>query len=173
MKCIKCSPEHINSVLSKSKFFKFLKDEERDRLIKSGELIEFQPGEKLMSEAEVADYFFAIMCGTVNIKIHQKDSEIYLTTLGAGEIIGEAAIFINCKRTADVEAYEKVTVLKINRATFIEFIKSSPSSGIKILMVIIHSLLKKLRLANEELAFERTTHIDQDEIDKFIEDNFN
>ena len=57
----------------------------------------------------------------------------------------------------------------IDREKFFEFIKSFPSAGIKILMIIIHSLLNKLKDVNHELAFEREAHLEQKDIDQIID----
>jgi len=81
-------------------------------------------------------------------------------------------MFVNFKRTASIIAFDNVEILRIDRNAFIEFVKKYPSSGIKMLMIIIHTLLTKLRIANQELSYERTTHIEQGEIDQFIEDYF-
>jgi len=50
-----------------------------------------------------------------------------------------------------------------------KFIKDYPRSGNKILMLIIYSLLKKLKEVNQELAYERKSDADQDDIDSIIQ----
>ena len=47
--------------------------------------------------------------------------------------------------------------------------KKRPDAGVKMLMIIIFGLLKKLNEANQELAFERKTTLDQGDIDSLID----
>ena len=53
------------------------------------------------------------------------------------------------------------------------FLKRHAEAGNKILLSIIFSLLRKLKLANEELAYERKSDIAQDEIDAMVDNLFN
>jgi CRP/FNR family transcriptional regulator, cyclic AMP receptor protein len=166
---------NVNDLSSKLKdvtFFKYLKDEELKDFIKSSQLFEYNNNEKIIIEGEISSYLYILISGVVNVTVNQKGADIYITTLGEGSVVGEAAIFVNFKRTASIGAFKNVEILRIERTDFIEFIKRNPSSGIKMLMVIIHTLLTKLNMANQELSFERTTHVDQGEIDKFIESYF-
>ena len=72
------------------------------------------------------------------------------------------------KRTADVIAAEDTVLLRIQRPEMMEFIRDYPRAGNKILMLIIYSLLRKLRAANQELAFERRADIHQDDVDALV-----
>jgi len=50
------------------------------------------------------------------------------------------------------------------------FIRSKPAGGNKLLLVIIYSLLRKLRAANQELAYERKADMDQADVDSLMAD---
>ena len=52
----------------------------------------------------------------------------------------------------------------------LKFINKHQGAGNKILMLIIYSLLRKLRDANQEIAFERKSDVTQEDIDSIIED---
>ncbi len=54
------------------------------------------------------------------------------------------------------------------RKDLISFFNKYPATGNKMLMIIVYSLLHKLRDANQELAFDRKTHILQSDIDSII-----
>ena len=58
----------------------------------------------------------------------------------------------------------------IHRKDIIDFLKSNTDAGSKILMLIIYSLLKKLKEANLEIAFERKADIVQTDIDSMVKD---
>ena len=95
--------------------------------------------------------------------------DVYISTLGAGEIFGEAGMFLKTARTANVVSLGESKVLRRHREKLIDFIRSHPSTGVKILMIIIHGLLKKLRESNQELAYERKSDIVQDDVDDLVE----
>jgi CRP/FNR family transcriptional regulator, cyclic AMP receptor protein len=173
MKEIKLDLQYLEEKLHNTKFFKHIEKEDQTKFIKLSTIFEYENDEIIIAEGDKSPYFFIILSGIVNVNLNQKDKSIYITTIGEGEIIGEAAIFVNFERTANIIAYNKVQILRIDRNSFISFIKENPASGIKLLMIIIHTLLSKLHLANHELAFERTTHVEQDAVDSFIEEYFN
>ena len=88
-------------------------------------------------------------------------------------MFGEAGMFMKVKRTANVNSLARTALLHITRGDFIQFIKKYPTTGNKILMVTVYSLLKKLREANQELAFERQFDIEQDDVDSIVDDFLN
>jgi hypothetical protein len=58
----------------------------------------------------------------------------------------------------------------MHRKEMLSFIKDNPQAGNKILMLLICSLLRKLREANQELAFEKQSVIDWEDIDSLVQD---
>ncbi|MBN2618143.1 MAG: cyclic nucleotide-binding domain-containing protein [Spirochaetales bacterium] len=91
-----------------------------------------------------------------------------MCTLGASEIFGEAGIFLNLERTANVVALDDSVILKINREPMLRFVKKNPIASNKIFMIMIYSLLQKLKEANRELAYERKSDYNQADIDDLI-----
>jgi len=130
---------------------------------------------EIVAEGEISSYLYAVLDGSVRVTVKQTDEEgvikdVYICTIGKSETFGEAAVFMNVERTADVFANDPVITMRIDRENLIRFIKSHPGAGIKILMIIIFSLLNKLKEANRELAFERKTVLAQNDIDALISD---
>lgn len=149
--------------------FKFLTGDELKELLKVSNIIPYDENSRIVAEGDVAPFFFAILDGQVNITVTKQDGkEAYICTLGTGDVFGEAGIFLKVKRTANVWSVENTTILKISRTDMFKFIKNNHTAGIKILMLIIYSMLKKLRMTNQELAFERTPDMDQNDIDDLI-----
>ncbi|MCP5515175.1 MAG: cyclic nucleotide-binding domain-containing protein [Spirochaetales bacterium] len=138
------------------------------KLVDAGEIITFEDGDLIIREDEVSPHLFFIISGTVNIDVKGKDKDVYICSMGSGEFIGEAGIFMTLKRTANVRSADKSVLLRIERDNFHSFIKEKPAAGIKVLLIIIYSMLKKLSVTNQELAFERQHDIVQDDIDEII-----
>lgn len=150
--------------------FKYLSDEERQKILEISTFMRCVPEEEIISEGDIKPYLYAVIRGTVNVLVREQErGDVFICAIGDGEIFGEAGIFLNVKRSAKIISTEESVILRIHRKQFLDFIKSYPAAGIKILMLIIYSLLSKLRESNQELAFERKADIDQDDIDSLVE----
>lgn len=173
MKEVQEKQAHLNQV-KKVISFRFLTEEEQSTILEMSDVLIYEEGEAIVEQGEKGDHLYAVLEGTVNATVKEKSgSDVYLNAIGKGQVFGEAAIFLKVNRTATIRSPERAVVLRIDRKNFIEFIKTYKNAGIKILMMIIYSLLGKLRASNEELAFERRSDIDQSEIDSFIDDFLN
>jgi CRP-like cAMP-binding protein len=156
------------------KLFGYLSDEELTKIMTISEVIRYQDGEKIVKQGDVSEYFFAVIQGSVKVSVRElNDDEVFICDIEQGEMFGEAAIFMAEKRTASVSSSGEIILLRIHRRDLMAFFKEQPQAGIKILMLIILSLLKKLRIANEELAFEKQSEIDFDYVDSLIQDFIN
>jgi len=161
--------ETILKKIKNVKIFHYLKHKEQEEIIKTAETFEFAKNDKIIAEGEISPYFFVVIKGSVSVMVDKNDKKnVYICTIGEGEVFGETSIFINLKRTANIIANEETQVLQFERGAFIKFIQKYPGAGIKILMLIIYSLLYKLREANQELAFERKSFVDQNDIDDIV-----
>jgi len=149
--------------------FRFLSDSELEKLENASIIQDFSAEETIIKQGELNQSFYAIIEGTVKVTVDETtNKDAYICTIGSGEIFGEAGMFMEVKRTANVICLTDTKLLKITRESMIDFIKKHPTSGNKILMLIIYSLLKKLREVNQELAYERKSDADQDDIDSII-----
>jgi len=148
--------------------FRALSPEARADLFDKAGAQFFDGGEVIVKEGESSPSFFAILEGSVVVEVKQDDRDVYITTLGRGSIFGEAAMFLKSARTASVRAADPSVVLQINRTIWMEFLREHPREGNKALLAIIYGLLSKLRSSNQELAFERRSDAQQDEVDSLV-----
>lgn len=161
--------ETLFNKIKKILTFRFLSEKELESLVKISMIEHYDNEEKIIHQGEINQSFYAIIDGTVKVTVQEEgQNEAYICTIGNGEIFGEAGIFTEVKRTANVTCCTDATLLTITRDAMINFIKENPRSGNKILMLIIYSLLKKLKEVNQELAYERKSDADQDDIDSII-----
>jgi CRP/FNR family transcriptional regulator, cyclic AMP receptor protein len=152
--------------------FRFLSDPEIADLLDHSEALEFEEGEPIVEEGEVSPYFYGIASGTVAVSVGEGETKAYVNSLGAGEVFGEAGIFMSVPRTATVTAQERAVILRVHRAELAGFLKRHPDSGNKILLVFIYSLLRKLKLADQELAYERKSDVAQEDVDAMVANLF-
>lgn len=154
--------------------FKFMTDTELDNLIENCSIMDFDEEEPIIKQGDTDQSFYAVVEGSVNVSAQGSEGkDVYICTIGDGEIFGEAGIFMKVKRTASVTSCTKTTVLRIKRTQMLKFIKENPSAANKFFMVMIYGLLKKLKETNRELAYERKADVGQDDIDALVNDLLN
>ncbi len=149
--------------------FRYLTDVELEVLVKSGTIQEYTGEEPIVTEGEIDQGIFGILQGTVSVNVQENDgADVFICSLGPGEVFGEAGFFLKIKRTASVVAKDKVTVFRLDREALMAHIRQFPSAGNKILLITIYGLLRKLRAANQELAYERKSDMNQGDIDDIV-----
>jgi CRP-like cAMP-binding protein len=167
METINIEKPLLDELLKDVLIFQNFNNNELDDLVKICSFYEYDVDEVIVSQDEVSTYFFAILEGLVDVRIKSEDGEyIPVSEVKNGDIFGEAAIFMDVKRTAQIITKEKAKVARITRDDLIEFINQQPKAGVKMLAYIIFSLLHKLKRANRELVFEKESSITADDLDR-------
>jgi len=152
--------------------FRFLEDIEALDLLEHSEVIAFEEGEPVVEEGEISPYFYGIIDGTVSVSVGGEEKEVYVNSLGIGEVFGEAGLFMSVPRTATVRAQCRTIIIRMHRAELAGFLKRYPVAGNKMLIVFIYGLLRKLKLADQELAFERKSDASQEDVDAMVANIF-
>jgi len=152
--------------------FRFLDNGRSRDLLDLSEVLCYEEGETIITQGDMNRSFYSILSGSVKVTVNRGDdsSESYICTIGKGEIFGEAGMFLKVPRTANVVCSSETEVVMISRRNLLQFIKIFPLEGNKVLMMIIFSLLRKLKESNQELAYERKGDIAQDDIDALVND---
>ncbi len=140
--------------------------EELQSFIAASELWEYAPGEALVTQDSLSRYLYILLSGSVDIVVHGKEKgNIHLSSVDAGDVIGEASIFMDVRRTASAIARTGIRLVSISRDRIFEFCNDHPKAGLKIFTFIIYSLLHKLSGMNKDLAVERESMITQEDLD--------
>lgn len=151
--------------------FRYLKDNELNALLAAAEVIRYAVDDVIVQQGDISEHFFGILEGTVNVSVQELNNEaVVVSKIDKGDVFGESAIFLREERSASVIAATETVALRIHRKSIMSFIKANPGAGNKILMVIILSLLSKLKNANQEIAFEKQSEIDFDYVDSLLDD---
>lgn len=149
--------------------FRYLDDAELDRLFSVGSIVEYDLEEPIVQEGELDQNFFGILEGTVSVTVKERDGrDVFMSSLGAGDVFGEAGFFLNIKRTATVTSLGKTVTIRLKRKDITSLIRDFPAAGNKILLVTIYGLLRKLKMVNQELAYERKADMCQDDVDDLV-----
>ena len=109
-------------------------------------------GHKIFSEGEPGNRLFIISAGEVRISRTVPGSgEEALTILKRGACFGEMSVFDRSQRSTDAIAHTECTLLTIARADFEMLLDFNRDLAYKVLWSVVHTLSKRLRVANENL----------------------
>ena len=148
--------------------FKYLIPEARRDLRAKGAVVAFAENELIVAEGDLSPSFFIVLDGTVQVHVRQEDKDVYICSLGASSLFGEASLFSRKLRTASVSSIDGAVIFKLTRYDVMTFLRAWPAEGNKVLLFLINGLMKKLREANQELAFERRADSNQLDVDALI-----
>ncbi|WP_169730448.1 cyclic nucleotide-binding domain-containing protein [Salinispira pacifica] len=168
MKKIDLSHESIREALHESPLGAHLQADEIDSILDFASTYEFSTGESVIEEHEIDQNLYLVVDGNVSVEVGSGEKHVYITTLGQGEIFGEAGLFSNTERTASIIAQDRVTLVQITRQGFLKSINKKPKAAVKFMFMIIFGMLSKLRGVNEELAYERKDDVNQEDIDSIL-----
>jgi CRP-like cAMP-binding protein len=108
----------------------------------------YQDGEVIFRKGDTGDSMLVIQDGQVEVLEEFEGQEVRLALSGAGEVIGEMAIFEQQTRSATVRALGKARVLTIDEKTFLRYVHQDPS--------LAYQLLKMLSNRVRRLNIEKT-----------------
>jgi CRP/FNR family transcriptional regulator, cyclic AMP receptor protein len=170
MKTIQQSEEIVKKA-KKIMPYRFLDPDPLNFLLDKSEILLFEEGEAIIRQGEVNQSFYSIIEGNVHVTVsNENNPDSYICAIGNGEVFGEAGMFLKVPRTANVVSSSKTLVAMVPRKGILRMIREFPENGNKVLMMIIFSLLRKLKESNQELAFERRDDSQQDDIDALVQD---
>ncbi|MAG13479.1 MAG: hypothetical protein CMN78_02665 [Spirochaetales bacterium] len=156
--------------LQRSVLFKYLKKDALKEALAVSDVVHYKAKDRIVSEGEVSPYLYTVLEGNVNVILSENvGKDIFISAIGEGDIFGEAGIFSFAKQAANIVSSDNTTLLRIGREELLDFIRKFPSAGVKMLLVVIYSLIRKLKESNQELAFERKSFIEQDDIDSIVQ----
>ncbi|MBF0274367.1 MAG: cyclic nucleotide-binding domain-containing protein [Nitrospinae bacterium] len=164
----------VQDALKNLHIFKHIGTESLDSLSYLPQKMRFTDGERVVKQGDAADSFYAVIKGDLKVTANNPDgeNEIFITTIAENDVFGEAAIFLDEPRTANITAINDVELLRFERKEFLDFLKKFPKSSLPILVFILRRLLFKLNSTNKELTFERRKFVGQEEVNSLLEDLF-
>jgi CRP-like cAMP-binding protein len=109
----------------------------------------FKPGDLLMKQGENGIGLFIILSGRVRIeKSDASGTQVELAENGAGEIMGEMAVFDGSPRSASVIAIQETTCLVLASWEFNSFLKAHPEAALELLPIVV----RRFRETNDALV---------------------
>ncbi len=148
----------LKELLRQVKYFQNFTDLELRKLIEVGYRKRLSTQNMLFKEGEAGDTFYIILSGSVEVFVEKIDK--HLTTLGAGDFLGELALMLGVPRTASVRAKEDTILFVINHKSFKKLLHEHPD----LLEVVVKELEKhQEELSQREIQLKELGTIDDDE----------
>jgi len=138
--------------LKSTPFFAEFRDAEIWELLRWARWLEFEPGEKLVTQGADDDTVYVLVSGTVDVV---KDGQI-VRDLPPGECFGEIAYLGRQTRTASVVATSTVRVLGLTAQTLAQ---ASLACQVQFQRTFIRTLLERLVTTTEDLVKARPPHM--------------
>lgn len=107
------------------------------------------PGEYLIHAGNEADDVFFLASGRVKVQITLANGRaLRLRTMTGGAIVGEVALYLGVKRSADVIVEIPSLVLRLDAGTISELEEKDSELAVLAHRILAHTLAEKLTLAN-------------------------
>ena len=142
------SSEIRDQLKGKSLFVEFT-DEELVEFLELLDPVRVKKGEIIVKQDEQGDCMFILVDGGANV-VHLRDGKkIDLAALKPGDFFGELALVDAGLRSADVQAADDCTLLRITQASISAAAGVYPTAAFKFLIAIGRILVGRLRHSNQ------------------------
>lgn len=126
--------------LRRSMLFRDLSPDEVTRLVKRAHIVECRPGDALIRKDHVSKTLYAVLSGTVDIRVDGR----LVGAVPAGSAVGEIAFFLDQPRTADVIARDAVRVLCLNNRVVEGLLAEESAIAARLLLNMTRALCQKI-----------------------------
>jgi CRP-like cAMP-binding protein len=96
----------------------------------------YEDGEIIFRQGETGDYMIVIQEGKVEIVVEETGAEKILAVRGAGDFIGEMALFEREKRMATARALGRIRVLSIDKKNILRRLHDDPSLAYRLIQIM-------------------------------------
>jgi CRP-like cAMP-binding protein len=149
---VQVEPNDFKKQIKQNVLFRYMPEEAFFAFLSGSELMEFEDGETIISQGDVSQFLYCLIKGSVAVSAQEKGADFYIYNLEEGEIFGEAALFLTELRIASVKSSGASLIIRIHRENLIQFIGEYSQAGNRIFIMVIYSLLKKLRTSTREIT---------------------
>jgi CRP-like cAMP-binding protein len=112
------------AMIESSSLFKGLPGDILDKIGKLRVRRRLEPGEVLFRKGDAGDALYGVMAGRLRIHANATDGrDALLNIMGPGDVFGEIALIDGLPRTADATAIDKVELVMLRRAEFLDLLR--------------------------------------------------
>jgi CRP-like cAMP-binding protein len=135
-------------VLPRSGILAFMDDDSRRQFASYGAPVSTTPGQVLIREGQVNRTLYVVLSGTFDISTEALGNKVHLDLVGAGDCLGEVAIFNPDRASATATSLQEGRLWSIEVDALQEFLLDWPGSGCAAILGINIILSRRLKRAN-------------------------
>ena len=135
------APAEIVEQLRTTPLFGGLEDEQLERLVGMGEVVDLPAGTRLIGEGDRADALYVVLAGELEVTRRSGSADIPVARVGPGSLQGEIAALEGGRRLASVDAVTEAEVLRIP----VEAVRDLLAAGPDVALAIIRTAVARLR----------------------------
>jgi len=139
--------------------FDGLSEEESQKFIQIGNIIQCKEGEKIVQKGEVGDELFLVLEGLVEVVGKLDHKQFTIANFEKGELFGEMAFISNTPRSADIVAVSDLELLVFSRNHLEKSLKTHPAIIARVLLNIARVLSERLRISTHNWLASESKHI--------------
>lgn len=148
---------HRKYVLSHSKIFGSLSDDDLEDIAVLVEEIGYEGGRLLITQDSQDDHLYLLVSGHLTISvIDERGTETYLDTYNPGDYFGELSLIDGKPQPANIRSIDPVMVYRLSRFDFVTLIFAQPQIG----YALMQRLVRDIRHHTEFVAWARATFVD-------------
>ena len=128
-------------MIESSSLFKGLPGDIIDKIAKLRVSRRLEPGAVLFRKGDAGDALYGVMTGRLRIHANAVDGrDALLNIMGPGDVFGEIALIDGLPRTADATAIDRVELMVLQRAEFLELVRRENELSLHLLQLTCRRL---------------------------------
>lgn len=117
----------------------------------------FTSGSKILREGELGDSMYILVNGLVSVTKYSEDNkEVLITKLNSGSYFGEVSLFDNQPRSANINADEDTTVLRLKKSVFEKLLLEDKTFAINFYRNCLNETVNRIRETATNLTSSKT-----------------
>jgi signal transduction histidine kinase len=133
-------PDEIVERLRATPLFGGLPDPDLRRLVGMGEIVDLEPGTRLIVEGDTADALYVVLAGELEVTKRSGTTDVPVARVGPGALQGEIAALEGGRRLASVRAVTAAEVLQIPVRSVRELLSAGPDVSLAIIRTAVGRL---------------------------------
>jgi len=110
-------------------------------LAQAAQVVRFGGGEVIVRQGDPGDAVYALTEGAAEVWLADATQQaVLLRTMRSGQLFGETAVLYHGPRSATIKAKTDVMTLKVPAPVFLEFLRSSPDTALRIAVILAQRL---------------------------------
>jgi hypothetical protein len=142
-------------VLKKLAIFEDLSLDEMKAFYSICDQVFYKKGDTIIEQGRQGEALVIVREGSLTVSKLEKDREITLATIPAGNYVGEMSLIDDGPTSARVTAAESVKALRIRRDRFEQFLLANDRIALRVYRRFLRTISTRLRDTNQQMATKR------------------